>query len=224
MATSEPIPSPSDPAVRDALVALMACGVRIAQAAAQIAEAEAQIVTLTANGLPAHLEATGSLHDAQMAGLAVDAADGALAHALPRIATASQSFERVARAVRRTAALIQRIDHGWMCRVRPDDRQAMARRHIARGVGDRIARQADREAAERLFDDLDERLDMLEREGGLDQPAEDIIAAICRDLGLAAIDDPVTPAPAEAVLAPSMPQGHDAPAPRRRSGRHASDG
>ncbi len=176
--------SKADPALREALLALVGFGVRIAQVAAEVAEAEARIVAIVTSGLPTGLADAGSLAEAQQSGLVVDAADLALAQASPRIAAASQSFERVSRAVRRTAALVQRLDTGWPRWGGSDDRHAMARRHVARSVGEMIARQAQGEAAERLFDDLGERLDALEMDGGLDRPAEELIAAICRDLGL----------------------------------------
>ncbi len=53
------------------------------------------------------------LHEGRMAGMAVDAADAALKEASPRIDAAGQTFERVSRAVRRTVALVQRIEAGW---------------------------------------------------------------------------------------------------------------
>ena len=81
-------------------------------------------------------------------------------------------------------ALIQRIEAGWPRRGGSDDRRAMARRQIARGVGERIARHAEGEAAERLFDDLHERLDAMEFGGDLDRPVDEVIDAICRVLGL----------------------------------------
>ncbi len=65
-----------------------------------------------------------------------------------------------------------------------DDRRSLARRQVARAVGERIARHADGEAAERLFDDLYERLDAMEFGGDLDQPVEAVIDAICRAIGL----------------------------------------
>ncbi len=108
----------------------------------------------------------------------------ALKEASPRIDAAGQTFERVSRAVRRTVALVQRIEAGWPRCGGSDDRRSMERRQIARGVGERIARHADGEAAERLFDDLDERLDAMAFAGDLEQPVDVVIDAICRALGL----------------------------------------
>ena len=148
-----------------------------------MAEAEGRIVAVVAAGLPESVDA-GSLAEARAAGSAVDAAGLALAQATPRIGEASLAYDRAARAVRRSVALVQRLDCGWTPRGGSDDHGAMVRRQVAREVGERIARHTDGEAAERLFDDLDERLDALEHEGGLDRPARIVIAAICRDLGL----------------------------------------
>ncbi len=160
-------------------------GLRIARVAAEVAEVEGRVVALLATGLPDELRrCRRRCTRREMAGLAVDAADAALKQASPRIDVAGQTFERVSRAVRRTVALVQRIEAGWPRAVGLDDRRAMARRQVARGVGERIARHADGEAAERLFDDLNERLDAMEFGGDLDQPVDEVIDAICRALGL----------------------------------------
>ena len=166
-------------------MALVSFGVRIARVAAEVAEADGKIVALLAAELPARIADHASLTEAQLAGLSVDAADAALKPAAARVAAAGLTFERVSRAVRRTAALMRRIECGWPRRGGSDDRRAMARRQVARSVGEAITRRADGDAAERLFDDLVERLDALELDGGLeDRPAEVIVAAICRELGL----------------------------------------
>ncbi len=162
---------------------LAGCGLRIARVAAEVAEVEGRVVALLATGLPDEYGKTASLHDGQMAAQAVDAADLALKEASPRIAAAGQTFERVSRAVRRTMALVQRIDAGWP-RGGSDDRPRMARRQIARAVGEQIARHADGERAERLFDDLYERLDAMEFGGDPDRPVDAVIDAICRTLGI----------------------------------------
>ena len=164
---------------------LVMLGVRIARVATEVAEADGKIVALLAAELPARIANHESITEAQLAGLSVDAADAALKPATARVAAAGLTFERVSRAVRRTAALMQRIESGWPRRGGSDDRRAMARRQVARSVGEAITRRADGEAAERLFDDLSERLDALELDGSLeDRPAEVIVAAICRELGV----------------------------------------
>ena len=164
---------------------LVMLGVRIARVATEVAEADGKIVALLAAELPARIANHESITEAQLAGQSVDAADAALKPAAERVAAAGLTFERVSRAVRRTAALMQRIESGWPRRGGSDDRRAMARRQVARSVGEAITRRADGEAAERLFDDLSERLDALELDGSLeDRPAEVIVAAICRELGV----------------------------------------
>ena len=164
---------------------LVSLGVRIARVATEVAEADGKIVAPMAAALPARIAGHDSITEAQLAGLSVDAADAALKPAAERVASAGLTFERVSRAVRRTAALLQRIEGGWLRRGGSDDRRAMARRQVARSVGrgDHAAGRTARRA-ERLFDDLSERLDALELEGALDdRPAEVIVAAICRELG-----------------------------------------
>jgi hypothetical protein len=190
----------ANPALQDALMALVSLGVRIAQVAAELAEAEGRVVAVVSAGMPACTDSAGSLAEALQAGSALDSAEAALAQAASRVGVAAQAFERVSRAVRRTAALMQRIEAGWPRRGGSDDRQAMTRRQVVHRVGQAITRRADGEAAERLFDDLAERLDTLELEGGLDRPAEIVIAAICRDLGLPWPDPAEAPAPRAAAL------------------------
>ena len=202
-------PSPADPVLRDALVELVGLGMRIARVAADVAEAEGRVVAVVAAGLPESVDA-GSLAEAQAAGRAVDAAGLALAQASPRIGEAARAYDRAARAVRRLAALVQRLDCGWRPRGGADDHPAMVRRQAAREVGERIARRAEGEAAERLFDDLAERLDALEDEGGLDRPAEAVIAALCRDLEL-------EPSASEDSAAP--PRAPPSPRPSPAGGR-----
>ena len=212
--TAAPRPPPADPALRNALMELVALGVRLARVAAEVAEVEGQVVAVVAAGLPGSLDGALSLDEAQEAGLAVDAAEVALANASARIGTAAQAFDRASRAVRRTVALVQRIDCGWLQRGGSDDHQALVRRQVARSVGDRIARQHDGEAAERLFDDLAERLEALELDGGLERPAELVIAELCRELGLAGLGPvqlrdpaPRTGAPGPAPVAGDDPDG-----------------
>jgi hypothetical protein len=196
---ASPCVATANPVLQAALMDLVSLGVRIARVAADLAEAEARVVAVVSAGLPACTDTAGSLAEAREAGSAVDAADAMLAQAAPRVAVAAQAFERVSRAVRRTAALLQRIEAGWPRRGGSDDRQAMTRRQVVHRVGQAITRRADGEAAERLFDDLAERLDTLELEGGLDRPAELVIAAICRELGLHWPDPAEAPGPTAAI-------------------------
>ncbi len=207
-------PSPADPVLRDALLDLVALGVRLARVATEVAEVEGRVVAIVTAELPERLDDAGSMIEAREAGSAVDSAETALANASARIGSAAQAFDRASRAVRRTVALIQRIDSGWPRRGGSDDHRALVRRQVARSVGERIARHHDGEAAERLFDDLTERLDALELDGELDGPAEMVIAQLCRELGLAGLG-PVqltgaaqrTSAPGPAPFAGDDPDG-----------------
>ena len=84
-----------------------------------------------------------------------------------------------------TVLLAERLDRGWARRSAADERDAMARRQIARGVADAIGREADAERAERLTEALAERMERLDVEAAVgNRPAEQIISEICRDLGL----------------------------------------
>ena len=77
-------------------------------------------------------------------------------------------------------------------------------------MGERIARHADGEAAERLFDDLHERLDAMEFAGDLDRPVDEVIAAVCRVLGLPTPEQCAAEArrgPGDGTLAAFRPDG-----------------
>lgn len=110
-----------------------------------------------------------------------------LARAVHRTATADAgtppgeaavaSFDRLARAVRRTVLLRRKLDE-WPTR-------AQARRQLIRGVEDRIQRSTRGAQAETLRAELAERLDSPELADELGhRPTEAVIADICRDLGL----------------------------------------
>ena len=97
-------------------------------------------------------------------------------------------FERVSRAVRRTIALAQRLGEPVAAPV-ADAARRVARRRIIRQVEDLIQLKADGpEREDCLRAELYERMDGPELEEELDlRPAAEIIADICRDLGLAAM-------------------------------------
>ena len=204
-----PRPSPADPALRDALLDLVALGIRIARVATEVAELEGRVVAIVAADLPERLDAAETMAEARGAGSAVDSAEAALAQASARIGSVTHAFDQVSRAVRRTVALIQRLDAGWQPRAAPDDHPALVRRQAARSVGERIARDHDGETAERLFDDLAERLDAMELDGGLDRPAELVIADLCRELGLAGLGPVQLRGSAHSTTAPTILTGDD---------------
>jgi hypothetical protein len=107
--------------------------------------------------------------------------------AVPRVEVLALALDRVSRSVRRSLALMRRMQAGWPGAGSADDRAAMVRRQVVRGVAEVIRSRADGETAERLFDELAERLD--DPEFGRDLlalPVEEIVRRISRDLGLAA--------------------------------------
>ena len=119
----------------------------------------------------------------EAARLEADAApDRPGAETVPGLAVA---FDRITRAVRRTIGLAQRLDQ------RADGqaagRRVAGRRQIIRAVEDSIQRRADAGEQEALEAELLERLDGPDLDDDIDhRPIADIIADICRDLGLAA--------------------------------------
>jgi hypothetical protein len=105
-----------------------------------------------------------------------------------RAEAVAAAFTRVSRSVRLTVLMVERLDRGWARPRNADDRQAVAKRQIARGVAEAIAGQAEGERAAELSGRLRERLDSPDWENEFaSRPAEEVIAIICRDLGL----DPV---------------------------------
>jgi hypothetical protein len=95
------------------------------------------------------------------------------------------AFDRIARAVRRTAMLLQRL-HEAAASV-SDHQRAAARRRIIRDVEDRIQRNVGKTEADRLYAELAERMDSPDLEDEiLDRPVADIITDIARDFGIEA--------------------------------------
>ena len=103
------------------------------------------------------------------------------------------SFERMARSVRRTILLIERLDEPARAPT-SDDRRAVQDR-AWRGVEaasacalvDDELEDAPADAAERLDAERPERVDTLDSEDWLDaRPMAELIAGICRELGLVA--------------------------------------
>jgi hypothetical protein len=93
------------------------------------------------------------------------------------------TFERIARTVRRCILLAQRLDEPAA-----GSQRVAARRRIIRAVEDAIERDARGDAAESLHAEFLERLDAPDIEDDIvDRPVAEIIADICRDLGLAAL-------------------------------------
>ncbi len=185
---------------------LAAIGMRAARVVVRMMEIEQAAADLVAEGLPRSMLAPASLREATEAGLSLDAIALAMAGAVPRVDRLARALERVSRSVRRSIALIKRMQAGWP-RAMADDRPAMVRRQVRRGVAEVIRRVSDDEAAERLFDEL--RLIMagpgVEQEM-LDRPVQETVRQICRELGLAVGEARVVSAgsPAAAAGAPGI--------------------
>ncbi len=168
------------------LTELASLGMRAARVVTRLMEIEQEAAEVVVSDLPAPGHQPASLSDAAAAGHDVDAVTAAMGQAVPRVEVLARAFDRVSRSVRRTVALIQRMQSGWPSASAADNRQAMLRRQVAHGVAEVIRRESDGEAAERLFDDLAERLEdpELAAEIGV-LPEQDVVRRICRDLGLA---------------------------------------
>ena len=176
------------PTLDATLTELASLGMRAVRAVTRMLEIEVQAAELVVAALPELGREANSLGEALAGGQGIDAANAAMAQAVPRTEILALAHERLARSVRRSVALLRRIEAGWpragSMQERTDDRAAMVRRQVARGVGEAIRRQADGEAAERLFDDLAEQLDELDPDEIGTIPVAEVIARICRELGL----------------------------------------
>ncbi len=165
---------------------LAALGMRVARAVTRLAEIETEAAEVLAADLPARGHRPGSVTEAAEAGLALDGAEAVLAKAGPRVAELARAFDRVSRSVRRTVALGKRLEAGWPVRAAADTRGAMVRRQVGQRVAEAIRQSATGEAAERLFDELAERLEDPALEAEIETlPVEAIVARVRRDLGLA---------------------------------------
>jgi hypothetical protein len=175
-------PTPSDDAMLSELATL---GMRAARVVVRLMEIEQQAADMVAGWLAGPKHELTSMHEAITAGQALDAVNTAMRETVPRAELLARALDRVSRSVRRNIALQRRLQAGWP-RTGSDDRGAMLRRQVARGVAEAIRRETDGEAAERLFDELAERLDEPGfAEVALALPVAEIVRRICRDLGLA---------------------------------------
>jgi hypothetical protein len=174
---------------REALAELVQLGLSVARLVGRVAEAEAALADAAAQIAAA--DGVSPLAESLAQAIEADRAAAAAAEARHTVVARAQiisvEFARVSRAVRLTVLLAERLDRGWATRGKADNRFAMARRQIARGVEDAIGREADGERAEQLTEALAERLESLDIENELaNHPAEEIIRKISRELGLAA--------------------------------------
>ena len=176
----------SDPSDDAMLAELAALGMRAGRVVVRMMEIEQLAADWAAHELPA----PGSVAVADPAyvdaGREADALAAVMAAAGPRVEGLARALDRVSRLVRRTVALRRRMEAGWP-RVgsASDSRAAMVRRQVVRSVGDAIRREVDEDGAERLFDELAERLGGPEFEAEVAAlPVEEIVRRVCRELGL----------------------------------------
>lgn len=174
----------SDPTLDAMLSEVAALGLRASRVVVRLMEVEQAAVEVIAHWLPM---ADAAASDTLAAAQGVDAVDAALAVAAPRIEILARALDRMSRSVRHSVALLRRMQSGWPRAARADDRLAMTRRQVGRGVAEVIRRESRGVAAERLFDDLAVRLEDPDWDADLGSlPVEEAVRRICRDLGLAA--------------------------------------
>jgi len=130
-------------------------------------------------------------------------------------ADAVVAFDRISRAVRRTIALAQRLDQPARGAA---SHRASCRKRIIREVEDAIHRGERKHADKDLLNtELRERLDSPDLEDEIDhRPVPEIIADICRDLGIAGPPGPKpwkrrTPADIADLCARARPKQPSAP-------------
>ena len=180
--------APPPSTVDATLTELASLGMRAARAVTRMIDIEVQTAETLAGWWPQRGSEPASLTEAATAGQAIDSANAQMADAVPRVEALARALDRVSRSVRRCIGLQLRIAAGWP-RTASDSRAAMVKRQVARGVGEAIRHAADGEAAERLFDELAERLQEPELDDEIGAlPVDEIVRRICRDLGLANCD------------------------------------
>ncbi len=176
--------APPIPELDATLSELAALGMRAARVVTRMMEIEQAAADIVAGWLPEAGSVHASLGEAQAAGLGVDTAIAAMAQSVPRVESLARALDRLSRSVRRSVALMRRMQAGWPRAA--DDRTAMVRRQVARSVAEVIRREAEGDSAERLFDELAERLhDPAFVDEVLALPPEEVVRRVCRDLGLA---------------------------------------
>ena len=167
------------------LTELAALGLRAARVVTRMMEIEQAAAEIVAGRLPEPGIEPASLAEAILAGHSVDGVAEAMTRSVPRVEILARALDRISRSVRHSIALMRRMQAGWPRS--SDNRAVMVRRQIGRAVAEVIRRESDGEAAERLFDELAERLDDPELQDAiLALPVDQVVRRICRDLGLTA--------------------------------------
>ena len=184
-APAAPLPAPDrlpDPVIQSALAELLQLGLAVARVASHLAEVEDHAVGALAEAA-AHTTRTAltpshSLSDALAAGRNADSMDAARDAIAARVAAITDSFDKAARAVRRTAALQARLAASRPFRVSPPQERGLPPRRATAPASRRPALRRPADDAERAErPDTPEDGDEL---GG--KPDADILHAIRRDL------------------------------------------
>ena len=179
--------APAPQGFRDALAELVQIGLKVARMVGHSADAETDLAEAAAQA--SATEDASALATSLAEAIEADRAAAAAAEmrqtVTARTTAVAIAYARTSRAIRLTILLAERLDRGWARRSAADDRQTMAKRQIARGIQDAIARETEGERADDLISALAERLETLDTEHEFpNRTAEEIIALICRDLGL----------------------------------------
>ena len=178
-------PTPAPQGFRDALTELVQVGLKVARMVGHSADAESDLAESAAQA--GATEEASALATSLAEAIEADRAAAAAAETRQTVAAPTAAvaiaYARVSRAIRLTILLAERLDRGWARGSNVDDRQTMAKRQIARTIHDAIARETEGEHADNLTIALTERLESLDSEFP-NRSAEEIIAIICRDLGL----------------------------------------
>ena len=185
--------NPAPQGFRDALAELVQIGLKVARMVGHSADAETDLAEAAAQaGATEDASALAtSLAEAIEADRAAAAAAEMRQTVTARTNAVAIAYARVSRAIRLTILLAERLDRGWAQRGAADDRPTMAKRQMV------IARKAESERADDLTSALAERLEALDTEDEFpNRSAQEIVAMICRDLGLD---------PARMTLRPPLP-------------------
>jgi hypothetical protein len=199
--------APAQPSALEArLDHLASLGERIADAVTRMIEIDRAMADIAFTWLPDPARPASTSSEAAAAVQKLAAVAAVLAAAVPRIEALALAYDRVSRSVRRTVALQRRLQTGWPRasspdKAAPDTRSAMQKRQVKNGVSEKIRCNAEEDAAEDLFAELDDHLG----DPGLDAElqaftVEQVVDRICRDIGLAAascapLTDPRRPHP-----------------------------
>jgi hypothetical protein len=156
---TEPVPS-STTATLTRLNRAADCLDRYMQAVTAVVETDARLVAEVAKVLPkAEAPAPGSHGETMAVSHGFDSVDGMVALVLPRLIAAGPALERAARALRRTEALIARLQAGWPQRWGPATEERRAGPEPAKPSRPRADDGTGGDTRERLFDDLREEPD-----------------------------------------------------------------